>query len=136
MYLLDTVVISELRKRRPAREVIQWLSGCRERELFLSVITLGEIQRGIATKRGSDAKFAEELERWLETLLRLYGDRILPVSATIALRWGELSWRAGHDGADLVIAATALEHQLTVATRNVRHFEPLGVAVFNPFSKT
>lgn len=135
MYLLDTVVVSELRKRRPARAVIDWLSARREDELFLSVVTLGEIQRGIAAKRDSDPVFADELARWLESLLRLYGDRILPMTGRIALLWGELSWRAGHGGADLVIAATALEHGLTVATRNVRHFAPLGVAVYNPFGK-
>jgi hypothetical protein len=135
MFLLDTVVISELRKRRPARQVIDWLSGCREDALFLSVVTLGEIRRGILAKRASDAAFADELARWLESLLRLYGDRILPMTPRIALRWGELSWRAGHGGADLVIAATALEHGLAVATRNVRHFEPLGVTVINPFTE-
>jgi predicted nucleic acid-binding protein len=135
MYLLDTVVISELRKRQPAREVADWLSGCSEQNLFLSVITIGEIQRGIAAKRSGDAPFTEELQRWLETLLRLYGDRVLPMTAEIALRWGELSWRAGHGGADLLIAATALHHNLTVVTRNVRHFEPLGVPVLNPFAK-
>ncbi|MCX8087597.1 MAG: type II toxin-antitoxin system VapC family toxin [Rhodocyclaceae bacterium] len=136
MFLLDTVVVSELRKRRPSPAVLSWLAARQETELFLSVITLGEIQRGIAAKRADDPAFARELQRWLEALPRLYGDRVLPVTAAIAQRWGELSWRAGHGGADLVIAATALEHRLTVVTRNVRHFEPLGVPVFNPFTRS
>lgn len=136
MFLLDTVVISELRKRRPAHEVLGWFAERREQDLFLSVITVGEIRRGIAAKRGSDTPFADELARWLEILLRLYGERVLPVTAEIAQRWGDMSWRSGHGGADLLIAATALQHHLTVVTRNARHFEPLGVPVFNPFAKT
>lgn len=135
MFLLDTVMVSELRKRSPARSVLAWLRKRREEELFLSVVTIGEIQRGIAAKRGSDPGFADELTRWLDTLLQVYGDRVLPMGADIARRWGELSWKAGHGGADLLIAATALQHDLTVVTRDVRHFEPLGVAVFNPFPK-
>jgi predicted nucleic acid-binding protein len=135
MFLLDTMTVSELRKRSPARSVLAWLRKRREEELFLSVVTVGEIQRGIAGKRGSDPAFAEELARWLDTLLQVYGDRVLPMGADIARRWGELSWKAGHGGADVVIAATAIQHQLSVVTRNVRHFEPLGVPVVNPFPK-
>jgi len=75
MYLLDTVVISELRKRQPAPAVVQWLSQRVESELFLSVLTIGEIQRGIAGKRNDDAAFAEALSGWLDALLRNYGDR-------------------------------------------------------------
>jgi len=135
MYLLDTVVISELRKRQPAPAVVQWLSQRVESELFLSVLTIGEIQRGIAGKRNDDAAFAEALSGWLDALLRNYGDRILPVSTEVARLWGDLSWRAKHDGADVLIAATALSRGLTVVTRNVRHFDPLGVKVVNPFEK-
>ncbi|MEZ5615183.1 MAG: type II toxin-antitoxin system VapC family toxin [Rhodocyclaceae bacterium] len=135
MFLLDTVVISELRKRRPARSVVGWIGSQDEGGLFLSVVTVGEIQRGIAGKRKSEPAFADELARWLDSLLRFYGDRILPMNAEIARLWGDLSWQAGHSGADLLIAATALHHRLTVVTRNVRHFEPLGVSLFNPFHR-
>jgi len=134
MYLLDTVVISELRKRQPAPEVVTWLSQRIESELFLSVLTIGEIQRGIVRKRPVDPLFADALSVWLDALLRNYGDRILPVSTEIARLWGDLSWRAKNDGADVLIAATALSRGLTVVTRNVRHFEPLGVKVINPFA--
>lgn len=136
MYLLDTGVISELRKRQPAPAVVQWLSQRVESELFLSVLTIGEIQRGIVGKRQDDQEFADALSGWLDALLRNYGDRILPVSTEVARLWGNLSWRAKHDGADVLIAATAISHGLVVVTRNVRHFEPLGVKVIDPFEVT
>lgn len=135
MYLLDTVVISELRKRQPAPAVVQWLSQRVESELFLSVLTIGEIQRGIAGKRLDDPLFADALSGWLDALIRNYGDRILPVSTEVVRLWGNLSWRTKHDGADVLIAATALSRGLAVVTRNVRHFDPLGVKVINPFEK-
>ena len=131
MILLDTVVVSELRKTRPNPRVISWMRGLRETDVFLSVVTIGEIERGIRKVRDSD--FAVALTRWLEDLLRFYGDRILPVTPDIARRWGRLSADIGHDGADLLVAATAAAHGLTVATRNVRHFAPTGVNVFDPF---
>jgi toxin FitB len=129
--LLDTVVVSELRKTRPNPRVIEWMRGLREADVFLSVVTIGEVERGI--RKVSDSEFALALTRWLEDLLRFYGDRILPVTPEIARRWGRLSADLGHDGADLLIAATAAAHRLTVATRNVRHFAPTGVTVFDPF---
>lgn len=133
MILLDTVVLSELRKPQPLAAVAQWLSRQRDSELFLSVVSLGEIERGIEKKRATDPDFARSLERWLDDLLRLYGDRILPVTPVIARRWGILSARLGHDGADLLIAATAITHGLQVATRNLKHFAPTGVRLVNPF---
>ena len=131
MILLDTVVVSELRKARPNPRVIKWMRGLRESDVFLSVVTIGEIERGISKVR--DAEFAQALTRWLEDLLRFYDDRVLPVTPDIARRWGRLSADLGHEGADLLVAATAASHRLTVATRNVRHFAPTGVAVFDPF---
>lgn len=133
MILLDTVVLSELRKTRPSSQVITWLTGFRDSDLFLSVVSLGEIERGIEKMRHTDPAFSAALTRWLEDLLRLYGDRVLPVTPAIARRWGSLSAQHGYDGADLLIAATGLIHGLQVATRNVRHFVPLGVSVVNPF---
>lgn len=133
MIVLDTVVLSELRKKRPSAKVVEWLGRQRDTDLYLSVVSLGEIERGIELQRKTNAAFASELTRWLETLQNLYADRILPLSAPIARRWGVLSAQLGHDGADLLIAATAISHGLAVATRNVRHFKATGVQVVNPF---
>lgn len=134
MFLLDTVVVSELRKRTPDAGVVNWALAQADASLFLSVVTLGEIERGIEKRRGDDAVFANALEVWLEGLTRAYADRILPVTPAIARRWGRLSARIGHDGADVLIAATALVHGMSVVTRNTGHFEPAGVGVVNPFS--
>ena len=131
MILLDTVVVSELRKARPNPRVIAWMHSLHEADVFLSVVTIGEVERGIRKLR--DVDFANALTRWLEDLLRFYGDRILPITPDIARRWGRLSADLGNEGADLLVAATAAAHGLTVATRNVRHFAPTGVPVFDPF---
>ena len=132
-FLLDTVVLSELRKAKPSRKVVRWIKAQKTESLFISVVSIGEIERGIERARKSDAVFAAELEHWLETLLSLYADRLLPVTANAARLWGKLSARLGHDGADVLIAATALSHGATVVTRNVKHFAPTGVQVLNPF---
>jgi hypothetical protein len=134
MWLLDTVVLSELRKRTPDQGVLNWLSQQQDSSLFLSVVSLGEIERGIEKQRLVNAPFATELSQWLETLQTLYGERILPVTPPIARRWGALSAQLGNDGIDLLIAATAIGHGLAVVTRNTRHFEPTGVRVLNPFA--
>ena len=133
--LLDTVIVSELRRARPDPGVTRWMSKQADDQLYLSVVTLGEVERGIEKRRADDPQFAATLEAWLENLARLYADRILPVTPAIARRWGRLSAQLGHDGADLLIAATALTHGLAVVTRNTKHFEPAGVAVVNPFSR-
>jgi predicted nucleic acid-binding protein len=134
MHLLDTVVISELRRRQRDPGVVAWLGAQNSDDLYLSVISLGEIERGIALKQKDDAVFARRLQDWLQGLVSMYGNRILPVDVATARRWGQLSARIGHHGADLMIAATALERGLQVVTRNVRDFIPTGVAVVNPFS--
>lgn len=135
MFLLDTVIVSELRRKRPNAGVIRWVSKQQDDQLHLSVVTLGEIERGIEKGRKTDAEFADTLAAWLESLIRLYGDRILPVTPGVARRWGRLSAHLGHEGADLLIAATALTHGLTVVTRNTSDFAPSGVNVINPFSR-
>jgi predicted nucleic acid-binding protein len=129
------VVISEVRKSTPDVRVLRWLSKQRDDQLFLSVVTLGEIERGIEKQRKTKPDFTNELAAWLESLTRLYANCILPITPAIALRWGRLSAQLGHDGADLLIAATALAHGLTVATRNTGHFEPTGVSLINPFRR-
>ena len=134
MFLLDTVIVSELRKRQADRGVLGWVSVQQESQLYLSVVTLGEIERGIEKRRKADPVFADELVSWLESLVHLYADRILPVTPSVARHWGRLSAQIGHESADLLIAATALSHGLTVVTRNTAHFAPTGVSLINPFS--
>ena len=136
MFLLDTDVLSALRRSERSPEAVNWLESRRTSDLYLSVVTIGEIERGISQQQRRDPAFARELARWLDRVLAWYGDRILPVNVLTGRRWGQLSAtldHAGHAGADLLIAATALEHGLTVVTRNVRPFEPTGVTVLNPF---
>ena len=104
----------------------------RDSDLFLSVITLGEIERGIEKQRRVDPAFSKELANWLESVAGIYGDPVLPVSPAIARRWGVLSAQQGNESIDLLIAATALSHGLKVVTRNVKHFAPLGIGVIDP----
>jgi len=134
MYLLDTVVLSEMRKRSPDSGVVRWFGVREPASLFISTITVGEIERGAALRRSQDAVFADALSSWLEQLLADYRDRIIPVDIRIARCWGRLGAIVGHSGVDLLIAATAIEHDFTVVTRNVRHFAPTGVPVENPFT--
>jgi hypothetical protein len=134
MYLLDTVVLSEMRRRSPNSGVVRWFSGREPESLFISTMTIGEIERGVARQLTQDIAFAAALSSWIEPLLADYGDRIIPVDIGIARCWGRLGAMIGHAGIDLLIAATALEHGFTVVTRNVRHFAPTGVAVENPFA--
>ena len=133
MYLLDTDVISELRRRRRNRNVVAWISNVSAADLFLSVMTIGEIELGIARQRVRNPSFAKDLADWLEVTLRAYEERILPLTVGIARRWGRLAAQLGNKQLNLAIAATALEHGLTVVTRNVSDFEPTGVTVLDPF---
>jgi toxin FitB len=134
MYLIDTVVLSEFCKTTPHPGVLQWLRNRVDDDLFLSVVTIGEIERGIARQRPKNPGFAERLGVWLDRTIDLYGDRILPVTVAIARRWGRLSGHIGHGGADLLIAATAIEHGLIVVTPNLKHFVPTSVSVEDPFA--
>ena len=133
MYLLDTNVLSAL--RRPDRHPgpAAWLKSQGDADVFLSVVTIAEVERGIALQRPLNPEFARDLAQWAERILVWFADRILPVDAAAARRWGRLSASIGNQDIDLLIAATALEHGLTVVTRNVRHFAPTGVAVLDPF---
>ena len=134
MYLLDTDVLSSLRKRKRDPNVVAWIGSVAPADLFLSAITIGEIERGIERQRTVNPTFADELAGWLDVTLRAYDERILPMRVDIARRWGRLAAQIGNQGIDLAIAATALEHGLTVVTRNVSDFEPTGVATLNPFN--
>jgi predicted nucleic acid-binding protein len=139
-YLVDTNVISATAPatavQRPA--LMQWMD-LQASELFLSAVTIAEIAEGIAKARREGAsRKGSALSAWLQTVLHLYGDRVLAFDSSIALIAGGMSDLARARGhapgfADIAIAATARRHELTILTRNKRHFAPLGVAVIDPF---
>src|SRR5204863_7973512 len=122
-----TVTLSELRKRERDPTVVKWFERQRTTDLFLSVISIGEIERGIARQRKTDPGFAGAPAAWLDRVLTLYGELVVPFDLPTARRWGALSAALGNDSADLMIAATALENGLTVLTRNESEFDPPGV---------
>jgi len=133
VFLIDTVVLSDLRRRQRDPGVVAWIAAQQQQDLWLSVVSIGEIERGITRQRSIDPAIATELATWLDRLLRLHRERLLAMDLAVARRWGQLSAALGHDSADLLIAATALEHGLTVVTRNLRLVLPTGVASLNPW---
>jgi toxin FitB len=134
VYLLDTNVISELRRLRPNTAVVGWISAVPPSQLFLSAVTLGELQAGVEITRRQDPTKAEAIEGWIDALTTTHN--ILPADGVIFRRWAQLMYRKSADLIeDALIAATALVHDMTVATRNVRDFQRLGVPVINPFQR-
>ena len=132
MYLLDTNVVSELRRPRPHGAVVAWLEAVADVDLYLSAVTIGEIQAGIEVTREQDAAKAEEIETWLELLAQTFN--ILAMDARAFRAWAKLMHRQSDEIIeDAMIAATAAVHDLTVVTRNVRDFKKLNVRTFNPF---
>ena len=132
MYLLDTNIVSELRRRNPHKGVSSWVGGIPADRLFLSAVTIGEIQAGIEITREQDAAKAEELTSWLRRVVVACG--ILPMDAAAFREWARFKHRkSGSLIEDAMIAATAKVHGLTVVTRNVRDFRAFGVNTFNPF---
>lgn len=131
-YLLDTNVISELRKPKPHGAAIAWLKSLREEQIFLSAVTLGELQTGIERARLQDPKKANEIEAWVDQLAESI--QVMPMDVACFREWGRLIYRKqDHLLEDAMIAATARVHGFVVATRNERDFEALEVAVTNPF---
>lgn len=132
MWLLDTNVISEIRKSRPHPVAMAWFDRQQADSLFLSVASIGEIQRGAEKTREQNPEKAMEIEAWLDALITT--SNVLMADELTFVRWAKLMHRQSGDLIiDALIAATAQVHGLTVATRNVRDFETLGVAVVNPF---
>lgn len=132
MFLLDTNVVSELRKPKPHGAVVAWLESVDDAHLFLSAVTLGEIQAGIELTREQDMAKASEIEAWLGLVASAYN--ILPMDAAAFRCWAKLMHRKSDTlYEDAMIAATALVHGLTVATRNTADYSALGIEAFNPF---
>lgn len=132
MYLLDTNVVSELRRTRPHKAVLRWISDVPADRLFLSAVTVGEIQAGIEITRRQDATKADELERWLDQVVASYG--IVPMDADAFREWARIKHRKSDTLIeDAMIAATAIVRGLTVVTRNIGDFVALGVEPVDPF---
>jgi hypothetical protein len=133
--LLDTNIVSELRKKERAdTNVLAWYAGVDGSSLWLSVLVIGEIRRGIESLRRRDARSARALDRWVARLERQHGSRILPVDLPIALEWGRLDAAFGLSPIDGLLAATPRVHRLILVTRNTRHVARTGVGCLNPFA--
>ena len=132
MYLLDTNVVSELRKQRPHGAVVAWLQATADADLHMSAVTLGEIQAGIELTREQDPGKASEIEVWADLVAASYN--VLPMDAETFRAWARLMHRRSNTYyEDAMIAATAIVHDLTVVTRNVADFRQFDVRVLNPF---
>lgn len=133
MFLLDTNVVSALRRPERAPKVVDWLTAHRQAHIVISAIVLGEIEHGIALQRKRNPDFATDLAVWAAGLRSAFGDRILPFDKEDAIVWGQLGAKLGHKNPDLMIAAQALTREATVVTRNLSHFVATGAQVVDPF---
>lgn len=133
MFLLDTMVISETRKRSPNKAVSGWVASTAVEDMFVSTMSFGELVAGALKVRGSDPQYHDALLHWIDVTKSLYRDRTLAVTTEVAEQWGNLYARLGRKDMDVLIGATALAHDLTLVTRNTRHFEVMGVRLFNPY---
>ena len=134
-FLLDTNVVSELRRGDAANAgVLSWVDDQASRDLFLSVVTLGEIVQGIEQLRRRDARQAALLDRWRSGLVQFYEDRLIYIDGDIAEEWGRLGGRRATPVIDRLLAATARVHDLTLVTRNTRDFRGYGLRVLNPWT--
>jgi predicted nucleic acid-binding protein len=132
MYLVDTNVVSEARRNAP--QAVAWLRAAPPASIYLSVITLGEIMKGIALKERSDRQAAGHLAEWLLKLRQDFSDRILPVSDAVAIEWGRIAALRPRGDSDGLIAATAKVHDLILVTRNVADFDDTRLSIVNPWA--
>jgi toxin FitB len=132
-YLLDTNILSESRRKQPNAGVMAFLSGTDPSVLYLSVLALGELRKGIALKRRSDPAAANSLAAWADGLEFGFADRILNIDTATARVWGELSAQSPRPVIDTLMAATAIVHQFTLVTRNTSDVQDVDVKLLNPF---
>jgi predicted nucleic acid-binding protein len=132
MYLVDTNVVSEARRNTP--QAVAWLRAVPPSSIYLSVITLGEIMKGIALKERSDRQAAGHLAEWLLTLRQEFADQILPISEAVAIEWGRIAALRPRGDSDGLIAATAKVHELILVTRNVADFDDTSLSIVNPWA--
>jgi predicted nucleic acid-binding protein len=132
MYLLDTNIISELRKPKPHGAVLEWYKNIADEDLYISAVSIGEIQAGIELTREQDKKKAESLELWLQDIANAHN--ILPMTSTTFILWAKLMHTQSNTvREDAMIAATAIEKKLTVVTRNTKDFRRFKITLLNPF---
>ena len=136
-YLMDTCVISEIIKPKPSSKVIKWLRSCQDENLFLSSLTIGEIQKGIS--KLPDSRKRNKLQKWMDTeLIRRFDKRVLVIDIKVAQKWGEIQASSEITGTkmpviDSFIAATGLVYDMTVVTRDTSGMEKSGARLFNPW---
>ena len=131
MYIVDTNVLSELRRKSPL--AIKWFDSVESEQIYLSVITIGEIYRGIVRKQSKDAAAAAGLAAWLRGLQGEYEDRMISIDQAIATEWGRVTAKRSRNTGDSLIAATAIARKMTLVTRNVVDFTDLPVSLLNPW---
>jgi hypothetical protein len=134
-YLLDTNILSETRKKQTDERVISFLSAVEPSALYISVLTLGELRKGVALKRRSDTDVAKKIAAWVDGLEFSFGDRILGINAATAKLWGELSARRPRPVIDTLLAATAIVHELTFVTRNTSDVQDIDLKLLDPWKK-
>lgn len=132
-YLLDTNVVSEIRKPRPNAAVIAFLKGLPPEQIYVSVLTIGELHKGAALRAKRDPGTAMIIARWIESVAEAYGQRILGIDLATARLWGELNTDRTRPAVGTLLAATAIHHRLTLVTRNVRDMQDTPVRLHNPW---
>ncbi|MBB5752989.1 type II toxin-antitoxin system VapC family toxin [Prosthecomicrobium pneumaticum] len=133
-FLLDTNIVSELRKSRPHPGVAAFVDGLDEDAMYVSALTMGELRKGAVSKMRTDAAMGESLRQWINEVEMLFRDRILSVDASVADQWGRLAAGRSRPIIDTLIAATAMVHGMTLVTRNVADVRDTGVALVDPWS--
>lgn len=134
-YLLDTNILSETRKKQADERVISFLSSAEPSTLYISVLTLGELRKGVALKKRSDKDAAKKIAAWVDGLEFSFSDRILGIDAVTASLWGELSAQRPRPVIDTLLAATAIVHELTLVTRNTKDVQDIDLKLLNPWKK-